>query len=103
MVSSNRTEDVAAVLLRYADSTPKLFARQHVGEQGGVVGRQRHETVARAVEPTEDIGLFRGVLAVGHAVGLDRAAAGRRRVHPALGPGIKLGLQLLGILAPPRA
>src|SRR5690349_13421296 len=104
IVSSNlnRAEDVAAILLADGYLTPKLLVRQHVGQQRRIIGRHGHEALARAVEPAVDVALFRRRLAVGDAIGLDRASAARPGVDPLLRPGIELGLQLLGILAPPR-
>src|SRR6185369_10478351 len=105
MVSSNldRMEDVSPVFLGHRHLTPKLLLRQHVGQQGRIVAGHGDETIAGAVQSAEDIGLLRRILAVGHAVGLDRSPSAGLGIHALPRPSVQLRLELLGILAPPRA
>src|ERR1700722_5945203 len=89
------------VYLSHRHSTPKLFGRQHVGQQCRFMGGHGDEAVAGTVEPAQDISAIRRVFAVGPAVSLDRAGACRLGLDALLGPRIELDLQFLRVLAPP--
>src|SRR6185369_10017124 len=87
------------VFLGHRHLTPKLLLRQHVGQQGRIVAGHGDETIAGAVQSAEDIGLLRRILAVGHAVGLDRSPSAGLGIHALPRPSVQLRLELLGILA----